>query len=151
LTTIPAGKAGTKKTIQKMAQLARQSSLNPTLSTLAINLGNVHAIEHFVVSNSVYRYEQMEIIRQPEWMLNDLYTQGYMEGDCDDFTTLEASLCKAIGVGSRIVAVRTEANNPDYDHVFLEIPTATGTAFRMDATVHPEIVIPEVERMVEYV
>lgn len=101
--------------------------------------------------NSVYRPENMEIVRQPEWMLNDLATLGYMEGDCDDFTTLLAAMCKSIGIGCRIVAVRTDPNVTDFDHVFLEIPTATGTAFRMDATVNPEIVIPEAERLVEYV
>lgn len=105
----------------------------------------------FVVQHSMYRPELNEIVRQPEWMLEDLRELGYMEGDCDDLTTLLAALVKSVGIGSRIVAVRTDPANPEYDHVFLEIPTSTGTAFRMDATVYPEVMIPEVERMVEYV
>lgn len=96
----------------------------------------------------MYRWEDVEIVRQPEWMLRDLFTQGHMEGDCDDFVTFTASLVAALDIPCQMTAVRTDPNSPDFDHVFLEIPTTLNTTYRLDVT---NVNVPVVERMVERV
>jgi transglutaminase-like putative cysteine protease len=117
-------------------------------SELPRRLANADEAESFIVRYGMYRPELEEIIRSPEWMLNDLATQGYMEGDCDDYATLLSSILTAMGISNRLIAVRTNMLNPEFDHVFVEIPGPWGTWERLDPTVFPHIPIPEAERLV---
>lgn len=66
-----------------------------------------------------YRDEEEEIIRTPEFMVNDLETLGYLEGDCDDIATFTASLTKAMNVPTRLTGIMTQSTE-EYDHVFSE-------------------------------
>jgi transglutaminase-like putative cysteine protease len=98
-----------------------------------------------------FRDEQIEIIRAPVFMLEDLATFGYLEGDCDDITTFSACVCIAMGLPCRFVAIRTDPSRIDYLHVFCET-LVNGEWLRLDATVSPQTnMIFYGERMVEYV
>jgi transglutaminase-like putative cysteine protease len=69
--------------------------------------------------NYHYRDEDQEVVRSPEFMLNDYDTLGYCEGDCDDIATLCASFSKAVGNPTRLTAVQTGGPG-EFDHVFCE-------------------------------
>lgn len=84
-----------------------------------------------------FRDEYDEIIRAPLFMLQDLETFGYLEGDCDDITTFSACVCIAMGLPVRYVAIRTDPSRIDYLHVFCET-LANGEWLRLDATVSPQ-------------
>jgi len=82
-----------------------------------------------------YRSEIDEIIRAPEFMLTDLETYGYMEGDCDDAATFSASVCRSLGIDSRFMAIRTDPRGSDFRHVFTMGNDGFGGWFRIDVTV----------------
>lgn len=102
----------------------------------------------------IYRGEIEEIIRSPGFMLRDLETFGYFEGDCDDAATLYAALLKALGFPVRFVAIRFDST-PDFKHVFIETyhmkivdAEVRSLWIRLDPTVELETIHHEVERMV---
>lgn len=103
---------------------------------------------------SVYRFrsEIEEIIRTPEFMLQDLSERGYLEGDCDDVSTFCASVLKALGFVVRFVAIRTDPSVLDFTHVFCEAQTSGKEWIRFDETVPNNTpLIYYGERMEQYV
>lgn len=54
-------------------------------------------------------------------MVSELVSQGFTSGDCDDMAILLASIAVAQGLPSRFVAIRSEPDNPEFTHVFLEV------------------------------
>jgi transglutaminase-like putative cysteine protease len=66
--------------------------------------------------------------------MDDWNLRGYREGDCDDISTFIASVCRALGIAVRFVAIRTDPLDYEFKHVFCEVaPDGTWTGF--DATV----------------
>ena len=98
----------------------------------------------------MYRPEHEEILRSPDWMMRDLETQGYVEGDCDDIAIFLAALIKVLGNPVHFVAIRTKAEDPEFSHVFVEVWTGNGWTV-MDPTVPHGTRYRTVERMIENV
>lgn len=123
------GDAGAIGTLKRMAELARRSSIHPSVVSMA------RAIIQPAGRNQVG--EQIELIRQwvqdhtkwlpdplgaeylipPELLLPKIAATGQAQGDCDDVALLAAALLRAVGIpaGFRAVAF-TPARN--LSHVF---------------------------------
>jgi transglutaminase-like putative cysteine protease len=123
-----------------MAMLARRGAKSNEIISIA-NRFSVASFDRWVRSVYVYRDEDIEMIRTPEFMIGDWKSRGYIEGDCDDIATFGASVFLAIGVPCRIVAIRTTTDNPNYRHVFVEI-LLENVWIRFDPTVSNETVFP---------
>jgi transglutaminase-like putative cysteine protease len=87
-----------------------------------------------------YRGEINEMIRTPEFMIADLETYGFMEGDCDDIATFMGSVCKSLGIDCRFVAIRTNPYGDDFKHVFAQGNTGAEW-IRLDPTVQRDTVL----------
>lgn len=134
--TIPPGTWGILITLETMANLARLP--NSKVSNYAANLlggdspsdsvGFCDRLDTWLRSTFRYRSEEKEIVRTPGFMLNDLDTLGYSEGDCDDVATLACGLAYAVGISSRLASIASVYGNPgrELDHVFAEIQTPNG-------------------------
>jgi transglutaminase-like putative cysteine protease len=116
-----------------MANLARMGSVNPKVKAYAENIQSPYAIDRVLREVYQYRDEAEEIIRTPQFMLNDLETIGYLEGDCDDIATFTASLTKAMNIPTRLTGVMANSVE-EYDHVFSEF-AINGQWFPIDLTV----------------
>jgi transglutaminase-like putative cysteine protease len=103
-----------------MANLARAGAQNPKISQYAQSIQTPYAVDS--VLRDVYRYrdEEEEIVRTPEFMLHDLETEGFLEGDCDDIATFTAALTKAMNYPTRLTGIMTNST-AEYDHVFSEV------------------------------
>ena len=141
------------ETLQAMAKLARAGASSAEIAGLAQWCSRVVSpgacLDSWVREHFRYRDENEEVIRTPQRMMHDLTTAGYIEGDCDDVSTLYASAFKAMGIPVRFVAIRYD-NSADFKHVFVEA-LENLIWQRFDATVPQGTVHVEVERMVVYV
>jgi transglutaminase-like putative cysteine protease len=107
-------------TLEVMANLARKGATSPKVRAYAETIQTPQKIDETLRPIFQYRDEDEEIIRTPEFMLNDLEQSGYIEGDCDDIATFTASLTKAMNYPTRLTGIM--ANSIDeYDHVFSEV------------------------------
>jgi len=104
-----------------MANLARQGARNPKVRAYAAtNIQTPGMVDERIRGIYRYRDEEEEIVRTPEFMLHDLETLGYMEGDCDDIATFTAALTKAMNVPTRLTGIMSNPTE-EYDHVFSEV------------------------------
>lgn len=147
-------------TLATMAQLARNAASNREFySSLysalmrepwADHEESYSALDNFVRGHFRYRGENVEVIRTPEFMLNDLMTTGKFEGDCDDAATFIAAIAKTLGMMCRFVAIRYRGDS--FEHVFVEIYDPVAAQWRVfDPTVKHGTRYDEIERMVESV
>lgn len=102
-------------------------------------------LDSWLRKHFMYRGENREVVRTPQYMLNQLERDGFLEGDCDDISTLYASFLKALHIPVRFVAIRADSS-PDFQHVFVEAWSPGWTA--LDPTVIQGTVYRETERMV---
>lgn len=88
----------------------------------------------------MYLPETIETLLYPDYMLNGLEMSGKLVGDCDDITTLHATLLTALGFPVRFVAIRSVRDDANYDHVYLET-NLDGEWIMFDVTIplHTEI------------
>jgi transglutaminase-like putative cysteine protease len=131
-----------------MAQLARKAANDQDFVREALALGSLSAVDQFIRQHYRYRDEREEIIRTPQFMMNDLSRIGYLEGDCDDVSTLYAAFMKALGYPARFVAIRYNAHNPNFEHVFAQA-YAGGSWQTFDGTIDPGIVLQSLKEMTE--
>lgn len=111
LLSIPSGDAGTAVTLKLMAQLVRQSKVNPLIRQTAAravmscpekdDLCEAATLQNFVRSSIRYTGDvwETETLQPPDYTLKE----GY--GDCDDQAVLLASLLLAIGIPAAFCAV----------------------------------------------
>lgn len=116
------------------------------LAERSLSLDFVNDFESWLRNHSRYRDEYEEVVRMPEFMVEDFKRTGILEGDCDDFATFAGSVVHAMNIPSRLVAVRTSPD-PNFDHVFLEAHMFEERFQRIDPTVDADTRIPEFERM----
>jgi transglutaminase-like putative cysteine protease len=134
------GAKGTRDTLYLMRALARQYALDPNIRHVAASLvqnlpqkdwsGQVRALHAFVRDRIRYLrdIDGVETIQTPDKTLQLAY------GDCDDKSTLLATLLKSIGHPSRFIAVGFKA--PDqYQHVYVD--TLIGTKWVALETTEP--------------
>lgn len=96
-----------------------------------------------------YRPEGVEVVRTPEFMLDEFQRTGYFEGDCDCVSVFYGTIIKALGFRVRFVAIRY-SDPSEFQHVFLEYFNL-GRWIRVDPTAPYGTVHVELDRMVENV
>lgn len=139
-----------------MASLAKRAARNPEFGSAVFGLfgarrPSIEEIDRALRPLFVYRDENEEVIRTPEWMLYDLFVRlGHMEGDCDCISTLLAAMALVMDYGVRFVAVRYTRAVKFFEHVFVEINGGAG--WRMvDLTVPTGTTIYALEVMTQSV
>lgn len=78
-------------------------------------------VDKFLRDRFVYQSEAIETLQYPDYMLSGLEMSGRLVGDCDDISTLHATLLVALGFQVRFVAIRSLRESIDFDHVYLEV------------------------------
>jgi transglutaminase-like putative cysteine protease len=136
-----------------MAQLARAAASDPEFRAVAHQFSSMNAVEAWVRENYSYRDENEEIVRTPQFMLADMGRSEsgrvvQLEGDCDDVATLFAAFGKALGLYTRLTAIRYTADNPEFEHVFTEVYDG-GKWRAFDATVPAGTNLQWLESMTE--
>lgn len=61
--------------------------------------------------------EEYEFVRAPKLQAEQYFDSGYLQGDCDDASTLASSLLCVVGWPHRITAIRRPGQE-DFSHVF---------------------------------
>ncbi len=108
-------------------------------------------LDQWVRGHFHYRGENREVVRTPEYMWRDWQEKGFFEGDCDDVSVMFAALLACLGFRLiRFVAIRYDAQDPAFTHVFVEAYYA-GSWRVFDQTVSPGTSHTIIERMVEAV
>jgi predicted transglutaminase-like cysteine proteinase len=131
---IPSGEAGTFKTLEAMAGLAKEASQDPEFVGWARAIarsapskdymGELQNIYDFVQRNVTYRQDPlgMEWVQDPRWTM---FVDG--AGDCDDAASTVAALGMAVGHGAAFKIVKTDSRRPDsYSHVYPLLGMRTG-------------------------
>ena len=125
LSEISAGAGGTRQTLALMKRLVQQYRKDITIRNLAASLvGNLRQKDfngeiktlHAFVRDSI-RY--LKDIHGVETIQTPLVTLQNRFGDCDDKSTLLATLLESIGHPTRFVAVGFR-NPGEYSHVYVE-------------------------------
>lgn len=124
LKSIPSGRAGVRATLDEMRQLVKAYKKNMLVRETAAGLseglaqknylGEIKTMHAFVRDKIRYIRDihGIETIHTPEYTLQ----RGY--GDCDDKSTLLASLLESIGHPTRFVAVGKAPGK--FSHVYVE-------------------------------
>lgn len=139
LGSLPTGEPGTATTLQLMRKLVAQYKRAPEIREVALSLisglrakdwpGEINALFTHVRDNIRYARD----IRGCETLQIPPVTLDLAAGDCDDKSTLLASLLESIGHPTRFVAVGYTGPR-EYSHVYVE--TKHGTRWiPLDATV----------------
>lgn len=135
-----------------MRNLARRGASSVIVQAVAQNFVSgdpmviIRSLDDWMRAHFVYRGEFEEVIRTPEFMLDTVNTKGYMDGDCDDISTLYASILAALKIPSRFVAIRYDPS-PEFRHVYVEVWTGVRW-IPVDPTVERGTPYNEIERMV---
>ncbi len=124
LVKVPPGKQGTLATLKAMRAMVRKYKKDPVIMNLAVNLvsklpeknwmAEAKAIHEFVKNKIRYVRDVrgVETLHTPPKLLQR------KQGDCDDKSTLAASLLESIGHPTRFIAVGFTPYR--YSHVYLE-------------------------------
>lgn len=132
LKAIPSGVAGTRATLREMAKLVRQYRKLPYIRELALSIvrevpghknfrGQVQAVRDWVANNIQY----VRDINGVETLQSPLKTLEYAQGDCDDQSTLLASLLETVGFRTRFKAIKIDETGP-FCHVYVEVSYGRG-------------------------
>ena len=140
--SLPAGDAGTIKTIRMMERLAmgREGARSPNIRALALHIvshianrdypAQIRAMFDWVKQFIAFRGEHAETLQSPE------VTVKLAAGDCDCQATLLAALLGSIGFRTRFVTVAGDPEEPnEFSHVYLEVRDRTsGQWIPLDTT-----------------
>lgn len=77
-------------------------------------------VDEFLRSKFIYSDEKIETLQHPDYMLSGLERSGILIGDCDDISTLHATLLTALGFQVRFIAIRSIKDDVNFDHVYIE-------------------------------
>lgn len=75
-----------------------------------------------------------ELLRRPEYLLQRIQTQGFVQGDCDDVAQLVAALGIATGFPAEFCAVSFDPAGKSLSHVFTVLRLPTGQPVQFDVT-----------------
>lgn len=98
------------------------------------NQNTLDLTDNFLRTRFEYVEEKIETLQTPEYMLNGLEISGRLRGDCDDIATLHAALLTCMGIKVRFVAIRSNYNDPNFDHVYIEAQNDNGEWIPYDVT-----------------
>jgi len=136
VTKLPAGDAGTAKTVGWMRRLITQGSKSLPIRETAANLamrhatdqGKIGAIFGFVRNKMKYVRDPLhqEMLAGADYHYSTMGVEGYARGDCDDHTIMLGAMLESIGYPTRITTARMRPGNGSFDHVYLEVNDRTG-------------------------
>lgn len=139
---LSSGVAGIRQTLNLMVSLVKQYRKNPQIRALAEQIiasvpekdwvGEIRAVFEWVKCNIRYTQDvrDVETLKTPD---ATIYSE---QGDCDDKSTLVATLLESIGYTTRFVAVGMNEIGV-FDHVYAEVKLGTRW-ISMDTTeLHP--------------
>jgi len=136
--SIPDGEAGTEATIAAMREMVNRCKVNPAIRQMATTIAFLqpekdYRAEAEAIFNEVrdgIRYMRdvngVETLQEPD------ITAVTRLGDCDDQSTLLATLLESIGVPTRFVVAGY--SGPHYEHVYLQAWLDEDGWVDMDAT-----------------
>jgi transglutaminase-like putative cysteine protease len=136
--SIPDGEAGTEATIAAMREMVNRCKVNPVIRQMATTIAFLqpekdYRAEAEAIFNEVrdgIRYMRdvngVETLQEPD------ITAVTRLGDCDDQSTLLATLLESIGVPTRFVVAGY--GGPHYEHVYLQAWLDEDGWVDMDAT-----------------
>lgn len=129
LGALPSGPAGVRATLKIMKRWRDQYKTNPTIRNLALQLttglpqkdhrGEIERVHAFVRDSIRY----VRDVAGVETLQTPLKTLELRAGDCDDKSTLIATLLASIGYPTRFVAVGFAPGR--FSHVFAEVRRGT--------------------------
>lgn len=93
------------------------------------------SVDRFLRERFIYAHEIIETLQYPDYMLSGLEMSGRLVGDCDDISTLHAALLTALGFKVRFVAIRSTPNDPNFDHVYIEVKDINDDWIMYDVTI----------------
>jgi len=150
LSKLPAGDAGVKVTLKKMARQARRASKNPKIRELALKIvrgpGRVFTCrvkDYHCESERLYYWvkknirwtkdtDGVETLQTPERTLE------WRAGDCDDLSTLLAALALSIGIPCQYRVVAADPGSPKrFSHVYVLMYTGIWEPADPSATHEP--------------
>ena len=127
--SIPSGKTGTATTIREMQRFVEKNKRNGRIKEyLYAMIGGcpqkdyacyARSMYDWVVANTRYIWDpnQVEMLQDPFFILSKTRV-----GDCDDLSTLMATLYEFIDLPARFVTVKADMSAPnEYSHVFTEV------------------------------
>lgn len=139
LSSIPEGKDGILYTMKLMRSLVKQYKKSLAVRTLAVQIVNpyyqkdwnaeIKALQSFVRDRIRYTRD----IRDVETIQTPDVTLRLKSGDCDDKSTLLASLLESIGHPTRFIAIGFQPDQ--FEHVYVE--TRIGTKWIPLETTEP--------------
>ena len=134
---IPRGDAGILRTVKEMRRLVQGSLTSPLtvesaaaiVSPWETSCQRAQGVRDYLAEYVRFVPDPLgfELLRAPDFMLNQIGTQGYAAGDCDDIAILGAALGKAVGMPARFVLIGFSPDRP-WEHVFTELATERGWA-----------------------
>jgi Transglutaminase-like superfamily len=129
-----------------MARLVQNAVKESDFLAFTIQFPSVYDVDPWVRAHFRYMTEPYEIIMTPGASLTAIQDHNFFVGDCDDVSTFEAAIFKALGFATRLVAIRTKSSDNNFYHVFVEVYLANCWV-RYDATIAPGIIHQEYGRM----
>ena len=141
LSGIPAGVDGTLTTLDIMARMVREYRANPQIIELARSLVSDIPGKDFAAEAAHLQDWGRASIRYTldvydvETLQTPLVTLQVRQGDCDDQSTLLATLLNAIGHEARFVAVGFSPDN--FEHVLVETRAEPGASWLPVETTEP--------------
>lgn len=141
---LPPGELGTIRTLEVMAQLARDGARDPLLSRAArFIVGSttgspprgVRAIRDFLGRHVLFTPDpvELELVQAPRLQIENITATGRAFGDCDDIATLGAALGLSAGFPARYVVLAFEPSGP-WEHVYTELLASDGTWAELDTS-----------------
>lgn len=133
-TQIPAGNRGNKRTLRAMYELAQRASHDPVVIQAAHDivrrvperddLATFRAVLEDVRNRMRYTHDPLgaELVKDPAYVIgmSDVWSNDREPMDCDDASTLTASLLGALGYETKFVTVAVDRSRPDeWSHVYV--------------------------------
>lgn len=143
--TIAYGDTGSVQTVHKMAALVNAAIRVPVVVEFAHHVvanvsgrddvGLATAIADWMRANFKFVRDPLgvELLRTPEYMINQYNIQMSVSGDCDDAAILSAALAKSVGLAVRFVVLGFRAFQP-FSHVYAIALTRSGKTVSFDTT-----------------
>lgn len=133
-----------------MAGLARHASQDERFREalrVVFNGGipSLGGLEEWVRGHYVYQPETVEIVRTPQFSLQEILNDGWFAGDCDDAATFIAAVLKTYGYPAEFLAIRY-SHPTEFEHVLV-----LSGSFVLDPTVPYGTEYEALERMTEVV
>lgn len=128
--TIPSGAAGTRVTLQAMERMAAAGTRDPVVVLFAQELvrngpeyGKMAEVDSILAGvRRSMRYTpdplNVETVKAPSFSVREIKAHGRAVMDCDDASTLAASLIRSVGIPTRFKVIKDSPT--EFTHVYLE-------------------------------